>query len=42
VGFATFDPVEPESVDISAMKQISLEEIGELIAQSMLVSIYTH
>jgi hypothetical protein len=42
VGFATFDLVEPESVDVSAMKQIFLEEIGELIAQSVLVSIYTH
>lgn len=42
LGFATFDLVKPESVDTSSMKQILLEEIGELIAQSMLVSIYTH
>lgn len=42
LGFASFDLVELESVDNSALKQILLDEIEELITQSMLVSIYTH
>lgn len=42
MGYATFDPVDPASVDTSALIAIELEELGELIAQSLLVSIYAH
>lgn len=41
-GFATFDIVEPASVDVNSMEQIRLEELNDYIAQSLLISLYTH
>lgn len=42
LGFATFDLVDADSVDTASMKEIRIEDMGELIAQSLLVSIYIH
>lgn len=42
LGFATFDLVDPASVDTDSMTEIKIEELEELINQSLLVSIYTH
>ena len=42
IGYATFDKVDPNSVDVSAMDELKLEDLSELISQSLLVSIYTH
>jgi len=41
IGFATFDRVDPGAVDLASMEQLPVEELGELIEQSLLVSIYT-
>ena len=42
IGFATFDQVDPASVNLDALEQLELNELSELIAQSLLVSIYLH
>lgn len=42
IGYATFDKVDPDSIDASAMEELALEDLSELISQSLLVSIYTH
>ena len=42
IGYATFDKVDSDSVDVSAMEELALEDLTELISQSLLVSIYTH
>lgn len=42
IGFATFDRVDPEKVDAAALDPIELEELSELISQSLLISIYKH
>ena len=42
IDFATFDCIDPALVDTSSMEQINLEDLNEMIAQSLLVSIYTH
>lgn len=42
IGFATFDRVDPEKVDAAALDPIALEELSELISQSLLISIYKH
>lgn len=42
LGFATFDSVDPASVDTKSMKQLAVEDLSELIAQSLLVSVYIH
>lgn len=42
IGFATFDFVDPASINVDSMHRIALEDLGELIAQSLLISIYTH
>ena len=42
LGFASFDLVESATVNTEGMRQILLEDLSKLIAQSMLVSIYTH
>jgi len=42
VGFATFDEVSAASVDVSAMTEVDVDELGELIGQSLLISVYTH
>lgn len=42
IGYATFDPVDPDTIDFSGMEQVAVEDLSDLIAQSLLVSIYTH
>ena len=42
IGYATFDKVDASSIDVSAMEELALEDLSELISQSLLVSIYTH
>lgn len=41
IGYATFDRVDPASIDVEAMEPLALEELSELISQSLLVSIYS-
>ena len=41
LGFATFDEVD-NNVSIDSLQKIEMEELSELISQSMLVSIYEH
>ncbi len=40
IGYATFDMVNPDSVDFSVLEEIDLADLSELFAQSLLVSIY--
>lgn len=42
IGFASFDRVDAASIDFSSMEQLVLDDLSELISQSLLVSIYTH
>lgn len=42
LGFATFDPVDPASVKTDSMEELKVEDLTELINQSLLISIYTH
>lgn len=42
IGFATFDRVDPANVDAASLDPIALEELSELISQSLLISIYKH
>ncbi|MBQ8830094.1 MAG: hypothetical protein IJ017_00660 [Oscillospiraceae bacterium] len=42
LGFATFDVVSPSSVNTSSMTEISVDDLDELIEQSLLISVYTH
>lgn len=40
IGYASFDRVDPASVDFSGMEKIELDKLSELIEQSLLISIY--
>lgn len=40
LGFATFDPVAVGSVDLGSMEKLELEDLSDLISQSLLVSLY--
>ena len=42
LGFATFDVVDASAVNTAAMTEVALEDLGELIEQSLLVSLYWH
>lgn len=42
IGYATFDKIDPASINVSSLDQIELEELSDLISQSLLISIYTH
>ena len=42
LGFATFDLVEANVEKLQGYKRIELDELQELISQSLLVSIYQH
>lgn len=42
LGFATFDEVERSSVDLSKLKEFRLEQLSDMIAQSLLVTLYSH
>lgn len=41
VGYATFDRVDPASLDVSSLEELTMDELSELISQSLLVSIYS-
>lgn len=40
LGFAAFEPVEVQSIDTAACWQVGMDDLEELIAQSLLVSLY--
>ncbi len=42
IGYATFDKVDPSSINVSTMEKLAVEDLSELISQSLLISIYTH
>lgn len=42
IGFASFDRVDPSSVDFSAMVEFVLDDMNDLISKSILVTIYSH
>lgn len=42
LGFATFDEVDALSVDLSRLREFSVEDISDMIAQSLLVTLYGH
>lgn len=42
LGFAAFDVVDLNGIDIGDCQRIEIDEISELISQSMLVSLYEH
>lgn len=42
LGFATFDVVDPAQVDTGSCVAVSMDELEELISQSLLVSLYEH
>lgn len=42
LGYATFDRLDPGSVDLSAMEKQDLEELGQLVDFSMLVTLYSN
>lgn len=42
LGFATFDTIEPSQIDTGSCEQIEMEDLNDLISQSLLVSIYEH
>lgn len=41
LGFATYDKVDIHSVDLTGMEQLTLEELGELMDYSVLISLYS-
>lgn len=42
LGFATYDLVSASAVDTASLTEIKVDDLGELISQSVLVSIYQH
>lgn len=42
LGFATFDVVDPAQIDTGSCVEVSMDELEELISQSLLVSLYEH
>lgn len=42
LGFATFNEVDADNIDVEDCESVEMEELTELIDQSMLVSIYEH
>lgn len=42
LGFSTFDTVDAVSMDMSSFQEITMDDLGELISQSLLVSLYEH
>lgn len=42
LGFNAFDLVDPALVDTASMRSYTIEELNDLIAQSLLVSLYIH
>lgn len=40
IGYATYDQLDPDSIDFASFEKINLEDLSELFAQSLLVSIY--
>ena len=41
LGFNTFDPVSRENVDLTALQELKLEDLGKMIEQSMLLTLYS-
>lgn len=42
LGFATFDTIDPSQIDTGSCEQIEMDELTDLISQSLLVSLYEH
>lgn len=42
LGFAAFDVIDPAQIDTEACVAVSMDELEELISQSLLVSLYEH
>lgn len=42
LGFATFDTVSVDSIDRESYQEITMDDLKELISQSLLVSLYEH
>lgn len=42
LGFATFDTIEPSQIDTESCEQIEMDDLTDLISQSLLVSLYEH
>ena len=42
LGFATFDVVDPAQIDTGSCVEVRMDELEELISQSLLVSLYEH
>ena len=42
LGFATFDTIDPSQIDTGSCEQIEMDDLTDLISQSLLVSLYEH
>ena len=42
LGFSAFEQVDPETIDTESYQWVTIEDINELIEQSLLVSLYEH
>lgn len=42
IGFASFDQINPDSIDFASLEELNVNDMNELISQSLLISIYTH
>lgn len=42
LGFASFDEVDVDSIDKDECVTVEMDELSELISQSVLVSVYEH
>ena len=42
LGFATFDTIEPSQIDTGSCEQIEMDDLTDLISQSLLVSLFEH
>ena len=42
IGFASFEQINPDSIDFASLEELNVNDMNELISQSLLISIYTH
>lgn len=42
LGFSVFERVDPETIDTESCQWVTIEDVNELIEQSLLVSLYEH
>ena len=42
LGFSVFERVDPETIDTESCRWVTIEDVNELIEQSLLVSLYEH